>query len=89
MLANVHLSFLPTDKDHFDFMVDKLIDLPIIDPLLVQRAEASLCAVRPLCPSPEYIEYYDLLDTVVIAMRFNSLKGKQTPSEYQRNSLTD
>jgi hypothetical protein len=70
------MAFFLTEKDHFQFMEDRLLNLPAISPELVEGAQASLVAVQPLCAMPSQTDFYQLLHECVEAIKLSSLRGK-------------
>jgi hypothetical protein len=70
------MAFFLTEKDHFHFMEERLLDLPVISPELVEGAQNSLAAVQPLCTMPCHTDLYQLLDECIEAIRISSLRGK-------------
>ena len=71
----VPMAFFLTEKDHFHYMEDKLLDLPVIDRELVDGAERSLDALRPLFNRPCHPHFYGLLVAVINALKVGSLGG--------------
>jgi hypothetical protein len=69
------MAFFLTEKDHFQFMEERLLDLPVISPELVEGSQASLLAVRHLCTTSSLIGFFRLLDDCVEAIRVSSLRG--------------
>ncbi|KAN0104172.1 hypothetical protein V8E51_009917 [Hyaloscypha variabilis] len=67
------MAFFLTEKDHFKFMEERLLDLPVISAELVEGAQASLAAVQPLCTMPSHTTFFQLLDDCVEAIRMSSL----------------
>ncbi len=65
-----------TDKDHFHFMEERLMDLPVICSELVEGAQTSLEAVQPLCTMPCDTNLYQLLHECIEVIRVSSLCGK-------------
>jgi hypothetical protein len=70
------MAFFLQEKDHFQVMEERLLDLPVICPDLVERAEKSLATVHPLCDLASQIEFYQLLADCVEATKVSSLHGK-------------
>jgi hypothetical protein len=70
------MAFFLTEKDHFQFMEERLLDLPVISSELVEGAEKSLAAVQHLCILPSQTDFYQLLDDCVEAIKISSLRGK-------------
>ena len=70
------MAFFLTEKDHFHYMEDKLLDLPVINKELVDSAERSLTALPPLFNQPSHPHFYQLLIAVVEALKLGSLGGK-------------
>lgn len=70
------MAFFLTEKDHFHFMDERLLDLPVISSELVEGAQNSLAAVQPLCMISCHTDLYRLLDECIEAIRFSSLRGK-------------
>jgi hypothetical protein len=70
------MAFFLTEKDHFHFMEERLLDLPVISSELVDGAYSSLAAVQPLCMIPCHTDLYQLLDECIEATRISSLRGK-------------
>jgi hypothetical protein len=73
---NLPMAFFLTEKDHFKFMEERLLNLPVISAELVEGAHASLAAVQPLCTMPSHTIFFQLLDDCVEAIRMSSLRGK-------------
>ena len=86
---NLPMAFFLTEKDHFQFMEERLLDLPVISSELVEGAQASLSAVQPICCLPYQTEFYQLLDDCMEAIRMSSLRGKLFCSMTLETSLTD
>ncbi|KAE9363312.1 hypothetical protein N431DRAFT_357806 [Stipitochalara longipes BDJ] len=72
---NLPMAFFLTEKDHFQFMEERLLDLPVISAELVEGAQTSLAAVQPLCVTPSQTEFYQLLDDCVEAIKLSSLRA--------------
>lgn len=72
----VPMAFFLTEKDHFHYMEDKLLDLPIINRELVNGAERSLTALPPLFEQPSHPYFYQLLMDVIDALKVDSLGGE-------------
>ena len=70
------MAFFLTEKDHFQFMEERLLDLPVISPDLVEGAQTSLAAVQPLCTLSSQADFYQLLEDCVEAIKLSSLRGK-------------
>jgi hypothetical protein len=70
------MAFFLTEKDHFHFMEERLLDLPVINSELVEEAQNSLAAVQQLCTIPCHHDLYQLLDGCIEAIRISSLRGK-------------
>jgi hypothetical protein len=64
-----------TEKDHFKIMEERLLDLPVISPELVEGAEKSLAAVQPFCKLRSQTDFYQLLDECIEAIKISSLRG--------------
>ena len=73
---NVPMAFFLTEKDHFQYMEDKLLDLPVISKELIDGAENSLAALPPLFSQPSHPHFYQLLTAVIEALNLGSLGGK-------------
>ncbi|PMD12236.1 hypothetical protein NA56DRAFT_652656 [Hyaloscypha hepaticicola] len=69
------MAFFLTEKDHFHFMEERLLDLPVISSELVEGAHNSLAAVQPLCTIPCHTDIYQLLDECIEAIRISSLRA--------------
>jgi hypothetical protein len=72
---NLPMGLFLTEKDHFQIMEERLLDLPVISPELVKGAEKSLAAVQPLCNLRSQTEFYQLLDACIEAIKISSLRG--------------
>jgi len=73
------MAFFLTEKDHFQFMEERLLDLPVISAELVEGAQTSLAAVQPLCTMASQADFYQLLDDCVEAIKMSSLRGEFLP----------
>ena len=73
---NIPTAFFLTERDHFQYMEEKLLDLPIISKELVDGAERSLTALPPLFTQPSHPHFYRLLIAVIDALKLGSLGGK-------------
>ena len=73
---NIPMAFFLTEKDHFDYMEDKLLNLPVISKELVDGAERSLTALPPLFCQPSHFHFYQLLIAVIEALKLGSLGGR-------------
>lgn len=76
------MAFFLTEKDHFQFMEERLLDLPVISSELVEGAEKSLAAVHPLCCLPSHTDFYQLIDDCIEAIKISSLRGKPFMSSF-------
>jgi hypothetical protein len=72
----VPMAFFLAEKDHFHYMEDKLLDLPVISRELVDGAERSLAVLPPLFTQPCHPHFYQLLVAVIEALKLGSLGGK-------------
>jgi hypothetical protein len=70
------MAFFLTEKDHFHFMEERLLDLPVISSELVEGAQKSLAAAQPLFTMPCHTHLYQLLDECIESIRISSLRGK-------------
>ena len=69
------MSFYISGKVHFNFMQERLLDLPVIHEELIAGAKESLLAVQPQLDRPSNLQFYQgLYDTVEAAPR-SSLQG--------------
>ena len=78
---NVPMAFFLTEKDHFHYMEDKLLDLPVISKELVEGAERSLTRLPPLFNQPSHLHFYPLLTAVIEALKLGSIGGKLPRNE--------
>ena len=79
---NIPMVFFLTEKDHFQYMEDKLLDLPAIKKELVDDAEKSLAALPSLFDQPCHSHFYLLLVAVIDELKLGSLGGKfSSPSK--------
>jgi Fungal specific transcription factor domain len=86
---NLPMAFFLTEKDHFQFMEERLLDLPVISSELVEGAQTSLAMVKSLCCRPYQIDFHQLLDNCVEAVRLSSLRGKLPNSNAAETAFTD
>lgn len=70
------MAFFLSNKDHFQIMEERLLDLPVISPELVERAENSLATIQPLCYLQSQTQFYQLLDDCIGAIKVSSLQSK-------------
>jgi len=70
------MAFFLEERDHFEFMRDKLTDLPVINSELINGAERSLKALPALFDRPGHVEFFKFLTELVNAVKISSLKGK-------------
>lgn len=85
---NLPMAFFLEEKDHFAFMEERLLDLPVIHPQLVEGADKSLTALPVFFDRPSHIEFYKLLLEVVDALKLSSLKGMLI-ANCTMNTVTD
>ena len=73
------MSFYMSGKVHFNFMQQRLDDLPVINEELIGGAKRSLLVIAPELDRPSNLGFYQgLLDTIEAAPR-SSLKGLSPP----------
>jgi hypothetical protein len=72
---NLPMAFFLTEQDHWRFMADKLVDLPTINPELVEGAGRSLNALLLLLDSRLHREIYQLLVAVIETVKVSSVDG--------------
>ena len=77
---DIPMAFFLAKNDHFEYMEDKLLDLPIIDQHLVDAAQESLSMLPPLFDQPCHSYFYHLLTTVIDALKLGSLGGRFSSS---------
>jgi hypothetical protein len=73
---NLTMAFFLADNDHFQFMENRLVDLPVISTELVDGAETSLVALLPLLDQHSHLYFYPLLVAVIEALKIGSLGGE-------------
>ena len=71
----IPMAFFLDKRDHFEFMKERLFDLPEINKELVGSCEDSLTVLPVLFNRPQHVEFYKALMEVVEAMKISSLKG--------------
>jgi hypothetical protein len=76
----LQMAFFLEGKDHFAFMEERLLDLPVINPQLVDGADKSLAALPILFDRPSHVEFYKLLVEVIDALKVSSLRGVAIPN---------
>jgi hypothetical protein len=74
------MAFFLEEKDHFAFMEERLLDLPVINPQLVDGVDKSLVALPILFDRPSHVEFYKLLVEVIDALKVSSLRGVSIPN---------
>ncbi|RFU28797.1 hypothetical protein B7463_g7532, partial [Scytalidium lignicola] len=67
--------FTLTETDHFQFMEQRLLDLPFISPELVDGAEKSLRCLPPLFNLPVHMDFYQHLTAAISAAKLSSLSA--------------
>jgi hypothetical protein len=77
---NIPMAFFLIEKDHFHYMEDKLLDLPVINKELVDGAERSLAELPPFFDRPCHPHFYQLLMAVIDELKVGSLGGKFSSS---------
>jgi hypothetical protein len=85
---NIPMAFFLEDKNHFQYMEDKLLDLPVISKELVDGAERSLVVLPPLFSQPSHVYFYQLLMAVIERLKLSSLAGKHFLTLSQTYLLT-
>jgi len=73
---NLPMAFFLTEKDHFYFMEERLLNLPVIDKELLEGAEKSLAVLPLLFDQPQHEKFYTLITDCVEAARLSSLRGR-------------
>jgi hypothetical protein len=71
----IPMAFFLEERDHFSFMSDRLLDLPVICSDIVNGADKSLAALPILFDRPAHVEFYKLLVEVIDSVKLSSLKG--------------
>lgn len=69
------MSFYLSGKVHFQFMQPKLLDLPTINPELIDGAKRSLLALATELDRPANLSFYTALLSVVEAAGLSSVQG--------------
>ena len=75
------MAFFLTEKDHFQFMEDRLMDLPVINAELVDSAYKSLSALPSLFDQQSQRFFHQLVMDVVVAAKLSSLSSKHIISQ--------
>lgn len=73
---NPPMAFFLTEKDHFEVMQERLLDLPTINTKLVESAEMSLAACVPMLDSSICWHFHQGLTETVEALKLSSLRCK-------------
>jgi hypothetical protein len=76
---NLPMAFFLEEKDHFDIMQERLVDLPIINLELVESAEKSLLACIPILDSSICMRFHQVLMEAVESLKLSSLRGQYFP----------
>ncbi|KUJ10463.1 uncharacterized protein LY89DRAFT_656240 [Mollisia scopiformis] len=69
------MAFFLTAQDHFEFMEGRLMNLPVINPGILDGANISLDVLPPILELPVHFKFYDLLVECIAALRISSLQG--------------
>jgi hypothetical protein len=85
-MRNLPMAFFLPQVCHFDIMQLRLVDLPIIEPEILDGAKVSLQLLLPRLEDPSHCSLYPLLLEVIETLRFSSLKG-MFPSNTLRTIL--
>jgi hypothetical protein len=76
---NLPMAFFLEEKDHFDIMQERLIDLPVINPELIESAEKSLLACLPILDSSICMQFHQVLMETLESLKLSSLRGAYLP----------
>jgi hypothetical protein len=71
---NLPMAFFLKENDHFEFMQERLMHLPTINPELVESAEKSLAACVPILDSSICMQFYQVLAEIVESLKLSSLR---------------
>jgi len=71
---NLPMAFFLEEKDHFEIMQERLVDLPTINPELVESAEKSLAACVPVLDSSTCMQFHQVLTETVESLKLSSLR---------------
>lgn len=85
------MAFFLEDYDHYKLMAEKMQDLPVINPELLEGAVKSLAALPALFSRPSHEPFHELLVDCVQAVRSSSAEGRfliPTPASIRSNGST-
>ena len=71
---NLPMAFFLEGKDHFTFMQEKLMDLPTINPGLVESAEKSLATCVLALDTSICMQFHQVLTETVESLKLSSLR---------------
>ncbi|TVY88274.1 Sterol uptake control protein [Lachnellula willkommii] len=72
---NLPMAFFLQEKDHFDYMQERLVDLPTIDSEVVEEANKSLAACVPFLDSAICVQFHQSLVETIESLKLSSLRS--------------
>ncbi|KAF4629232.1 hypothetical protein G7Y89_g8920 [Cudoniella acicularis] len=72
---NLQMTFFTTEDHHFDLVQESLVDLPVIDPMLVESAQQSLSSLLSILTTPSEFKFYNIMVECVEALKSSSSKA--------------
>lgn len=66
--------------DHFEYMLENLSNVPLIDPSLVTDSQKSLASLLPIIKNPEEIMFHTHLVEIGDLLAVSSVQGKPSPT---------
>ncbi|TVY14238.1 Sterol uptake control protein 2 [Lachnellula arida] len=72
---NLPMAFFLQEKDHFDYMQERLVDLPTIDSKSVEEAKRSLAACVPFLDSAICVQFHQSLVDTIESLKLSSLRS--------------
>jgi hypothetical protein len=76
LYEKVHLTFFLTAESLHEFMMPRLVALPVIDPELLESAQKSLFEVRLILYKPVHTMFHGLFAECIDAVKQSSLLGE-------------
>jgi len=76
---NIPMAFFLDERSHFEFMAERLTNLPTIHPELIDGCERSLAALPVLFDRPSHVNFYKIIFSVNDALKVSSMQGSIPP----------